>query len=140
MEYLHANGVVHAHLKTTNILVDQDMSVKIADIGLRRVKSCLEVISLQRSFTLFTAPEVFRGQVATFAADVYAFGWILWEIIAREVPHQDKSLQYIRSTLVNKGHRLPIPKIQGYPSGVGACVQAAWGQERKGRPEFAELR
>jgi hypothetical protein len=47
----------------------------------------VQVISLQRSFTAFTAPEVFQGNSPTAAADVYAFGYKTTVFLAVFLPY-----------------------------------------------------
>lgn len=146
MAYLHHSSehtepVVHAHLKTTNILVDQDMNVKIADLGLRRIKSCMELISLQRSFTAFTAPEIFLGSSPGTKADVYAFGWICWEILAREPPLGECSIGFVKDLVVKRQERLPVPDHKQYPKDFAdECITACWAQTPEDRPDFKTLR
>jgi len=92
VSFLHAQSppIIHASLKTTNVLVGTDLNIKITDIGLRKIKACMELTSLQRSFTAFTAPEIFFSRPPTEASDAYSYGMICWEIMTRKPPYDNK--------------------------------------------------
>jgi serine/threonine protein kinase len=57
---------------------------------------------------MWMAPEVIMGKEYTEKADVYAFGIILWEILTREEPYEDKEMMQVGSiTLGSLNHCLP---------------------------------
>jgi len=82
MQALHKIDVIHGNLKPSNILLDEDFNVKIADYGfpaLREVK--FEAVKKQSSI-LYAAPEILKDFVITPTkeGDVYAFGVLVYEI------------------------------------------------------------
>jgi serine/threonine protein kinase len=82
LEYLHSNGIVHCDLKGQNVLLTEQ-GAKIADFGCaRRVEEEL-VIS---GTPVFMAPEVARGEEQGFAADVWALGCTMLEMITGKMP------------------------------------------------------
>lgn len=63
------------------------MKVKLCDFGLAKKLSDLNRGLSQFSGTpAYMAPEVFQKRGYDHKVDVFAFGSILWEIYAREVP------------------------------------------------------
>jgi len=76
----HEAGVVHRDLKPANILVDKDHAI-ITDFG---VAYSLAGPSERGIFGTFAymAPEQARGRPVDHRADVYAFGLILFEMLA----------------------------------------------------------
>jgi len=141
MEFLHSQTppAIHAHLKTSNILITADMGVKITDLGLRRIKACMELTSIQRSFTAFTAPEIFAGETPTKKSDVYSFGWICWEFLSRTPPFANKDIKYIKEA-VRKKKRPSIPDHDDLPAGFNEMIGMAWSHQPLERPEFEDLK
>lgn len=92
IEEAHLAGVVHADLKCDNIIVDQrragvDM-VKVVDFGIARLANAPRD-GEERSVCgtpEYMAPEVIRGGAPGFAADLYAIGIILYELITGVTP------------------------------------------------------
>ncbi|KAL9320776.1 hypothetical protein ACSQ67_012615 [Phaseolus vulgaris] len=88
MEYLHSQGVIHRDLKSSNLLLDDDMRVKVADFG----TSCLETRCRKSKGNSGTyrwmAPEMIKGKPYTRKVDVYSFGIVLWELTTSLLPFQ----------------------------------------------------
>ncbi|XP_040989943.1 serine/threonine/tyrosine-protein kinase HT1-like isoform X2 [Juglans microcarpa x Juglans regia] len=86
MQYLHSQGILHRDLKSENLLLDEDMCVKVADFGI----SCLESqCGSAKGFTgtyRWMAPEMIKEKHHTKKVDVYSFGIVLWEIITALTP------------------------------------------------------
>ncbi|KAF5459883.1 hypothetical protein F2P56_019795 [Juglans regia] len=86
MQYLHSRGILHRDLKSENLLLGEDMCVKVADFGI----SCLESqCGSAKGFTgtyRWMAPEMIKEKHHTKKVDVYSFGIVLWEIITALTP------------------------------------------------------
>ena len=85
----HGHGIVHADLKAENVLLDTDGHAVLADFGIARVlnpelRAGLSLATATLPVNLGTpyalAPECVRGELATPASDVYAFGVLLFKL------------------------------------------------------------
>ncbi len=94
VQYAHAQLVVHRDLKPANILVDGDGRVRLLDFGLAGLLAEDEpreatTIAGRRALTPeYAAPEVLAGERAGVAADVYALGVTLYQLLADALPRE----------------------------------------------------
>lgn len=88
LESAHRAGIVHGDLRPHNIIVSQEGLVKVTDFGLIpafQASSLAQTVWLTRAAP-YLPPEVSEGWHVTAAADVYALGVILFEMITGGVP------------------------------------------------------
>ncbi|BDA49774.1 probable mitogen-activated protein kinase kinase kinase 11 at C-terminar half [Coccomyxa sp. Obi] len=87
MAYLHARGIVHGDLTGSNVLLQSNeasplgVTAKVADFGLSRDMLCASKIETRTCGTItHMPPELLSSDVMSKAADVYAFGVLMWEL------------------------------------------------------------
>ena len=92
LEDAHDESIVHADLKPDNVMVEfrRDGSdwAKVVDFGIARMIGDQEpeAKDLICGTPDYMAPEVIRGNEPTFAADLYAVGIILYELMTGTTP------------------------------------------------------
>jgi serine/threonine protein kinase/tetratricopeptide (TPR) repeat protein len=113
----HQHNVIHRDLKPGNVLLASDGTVKISDFGL--VKRLESDSGQTRSGSIlgtpsYMAPEQARGENQTVgpAADQYALGAILYELLTGRPPFQGTS---VLETLDMVRSREPVPPSQLQP-------------------------
>jgi len=136
---MHSQGVLHRDMKSLNILLDQNMTAKISDFGLSKIKTKSQTTSsnlyVQNNVfgsLLWKAPETFSiKNPFTDKADIYALGIVFWEIASCQVPYEGFDAETIKDS-VKSGERLDIPL--SCPVEFKELIELCWNQEHKQRP------
>ncbi|KAK1946676.1 Serine/threonine-protein kinase STY17 [Phytophthora citrophthora] len=108
LTYLHscAPPVIHRDLKSSNILLNQEMDAKITDFGISRERIDATMTAGVGTL-LWMAPEVMLGERYDDKADMFSFGVVLSEIDQHTLPYA-----HAKSTKSTSGQM--IPTLQFY--------------------------
>nr|XP_016448521.1 PREDICTED: LEAF RUST 10 DISEASE-RESISTANCE LOCUS RECEPTOR-LIKE PROTEIN KINASE-like 1.1 isoform X1 [Nicotiana tabacum] len=84
LAYLHASDVIHCDVKTNNILLDHNFSVKVADFGISRLfpDDVSHISTAPRGTPGYIDPKYHECYQLTSKSDVYSFGVVLVELIS----------------------------------------------------------
>ncbi|KAG8066223.1 hypothetical protein GUJ93_ZPchr0004g39278 [Zizania palustris] len=140
INYLHCLNppIVHWDLKTPNMLVDKNWSVKVGDFGLSRFKANTFVSSKSVAGTPeWMAPEFLRGEPSNEKCDVYSFGVILWELLTTQQPWSGLSPAQVVGAVAFQNRRLTIP--QDTVPELAALVESCWDDDPRQRPSFSSI-
>ncbi|XP_073028288.1 uncharacterized protein [Primulina eburnea] len=140
MNYLnHCNPpIIHRDLKSSNLLVDKNWTVKVGDFGLSRLKHETYLTTKTGKGTpQWMAPEVLRNEPSDEKADVYSYGVILWELVTQKIPWENlNSMQVIGAVgFMNRRLEMPTDVDPQWASIIESC----WLSEPQLRPSFQEL-
>ncbi|XP_036782001.1 serine/threonine-protein kinase B-raf isoform X9 [Manis pentadactyla] len=147
MDYLHAKSIIHRDLKSNNIFLHEDLTVKIGDFGLATVKSrwsgSHQFEQLSGSI-LWMAPEVIRMQDKnpySFQSDVYAFGIVLYELMTGQLPYSNINNRDQIIFMVGRGYLSPdLSKVRSNcPKAMKRLMAECLKKKRDERPLFPQI-
>ncbi|KAK7440448.1 hypothetical protein VKT23_017086 [Stygiomarasmius scandens] len=146
--YLREQSIVHADIKSDNILVDDQGNARIADFGnafyLGQYDSSSSSDSSPGTHP-WVAPElIMAGEnrevpSPSFSSDVFAFGMVVYEIYSTDIPLLAfaNGKQFRAAMLILEGSRPQRPST--IPDDMWILVQACWAQDPSERPSIDEI-
>jgi serine/threonine protein kinase len=159
LAFLHALDppILHRDVKSSNILLDENLDVKLADFGLCRLVpvDASHVTTIPQGTPGYVDPEYYQCYQLTEKSDVYSFGVVLVEIISAKIAmdisrnRREINLANLAITKIQEGAlhelvdlQLEIEVNQEVKVMVSAVAELAFrclASERDDRPDMEEV-
>ena len=135
IDYMHARGVIHRDLKPENVLLDDQMHVKITDFGTAKILdqpkkpprdngdsgpetgSPIDGADVNRAKSFvgtaeYVSPELLTDKQACKASDLWAFGCIIYQLLAGRPPFKAGNEYLTFQKIVSLEYQFP----KGFPA------------------------
>ncbi|KIO23531.1 hypothetical protein M407DRAFT_51502, partial [Tulasnella calospora MUT 4182] len=133
--------VCHGDIKAANVLVTSEYKARLCDFGLARLHEDIGFGRLETSTGMkgsirWCSPEILRDEPRAPTSDVYAWAWLVWEIMTGDLPYQGTSADY---AIMAKIFESTLPQVDG-ASRLSDCLQVwdlmirCWNFEPGQRP------
>jgi serine/threonine protein kinase len=139
LEHAHEAGLVHRDIKPQNLLIMTDGTLKIADFGIARSVDGTQLteVGTVLGTAAYLAPEQAAGESVSAAADVYALGAVLYELLTGRPPYEADNLAelFVKQT---EGSIVPLRELApAAPAELEDAVMHALARAPEYRPESA---
>jgi len=139
MLHLHFYNVIHRDLAARNILLTSSLDVKVSDFGFSRE---LEGTNENRIKTtvgpvFWFPPEALRDHIFSTKTDVWSFGVVVWEVLTRKEPFENKSPSDVIVGVTQSGMTVEIPN--DCPPMFANLMRMCFQQDPASRPTFKEI-
>lgn len=120
LDYAHRNGVVHRDIKPTNILIDKDRDVKIADFSIAHLINSDTTSTMPMGFVgspRYMSPEQVQEDQITNQTDLFSLGIVMYELLTGKHPFAADSFSRLIHMIINEEHtplsthRSDVPEI-----------------------------
>ncbi|MBQ1315196.1 MAG: Stk1 family PASTA domain-containing Ser/Thr kinase [Erysipelotrichaceae bacterium] len=120
--HAHHNDIIHRDIKSQNVLIKDDGTVKLSDFGIASTGDSNQ--QLTQTDTVmgsvhYLAPELARGKPATVQSDIYSLGIVFFEMLTGDVPfHADTAVQ-----IALKHMHDDIPSVRAFNPNIPQSVE-----------------
>ena len=115
--YVHSQGIVHRDFKSANIKVTPSGEVKLMDFGIARSLTAQRITTSGFVIGSFQSlsPEQARGEPATPASDIWAFGVLTYEMLTASLPFEGSNAEELFSKITRANFTAPTILKPGLP-------------------------
>jgi serine/threonine protein kinase len=145
-----AQDIVHLDIKPNNIMIDRSGRVKVLDFGLaefrprksadrktRRPESALSEMDVVMGTVAYMSPEQVEGRDLDGRSDIFSFGVVLAELLAKENPFSDRDNIVTQYNIIHK----EIALGKDIPPALRKIVLKALQKNRERRySDFKEIK
>ncbi len=133
LEHAHKRGIIHRDIKPENVMICRDGQLKLMDFGIASVGS---EESLTQAGTLLgslahVAPEVIKGEKASFASDIFSLATVFYWLLANELPFNGDSPHALLKAIVDNSAK-PIQTVSPFVSDDIAAIVDRGMQKKPG--------
>jgi len=132
LDCAHRAGVVHRDLKPVNIMIQPDGRPKLMDFGIANLDTSL--ITVPGHFfgsPSYMAPELLRGEEATFRADLFSFATVAYEVLTNHKPFEGDSVSAVMYKVVHE----PVLAPRLWRADLPEAYDAVFGRALAKAPE-----
>ncbi|XP_033114548.1 hepatocyte growth factor receptor-like isoform X3 [Anneissia japonica] len=141
MSYLASLKFVHRDLAARNCMLDETLTVKVADFGLSRDIYERDYYSAKdknaKLPVRWMALECLERNIYNTKTDVWSFGVVMWEMLTRGITPYPAVDNWDINRYLAQGRRLPQPQF--CPDEVYHIMQQCWAFSPQSRPSFDGL-
>lgn len=137
LEYLHSKKILHRDVKTLNMFLTKDDSIRIGDLGVAKVLT--HTANFARTMVgtpYYLSPELCEEKPYNTKSDVWALGCVLYEMITTRHPFSSTNQGALILKII-RGKYDPIPPT--YSSDLASVVSACLTKDYRKRADIPTL-
>ena len=117
----HRNKVIHRDVKSQNVLIKDDGTIKLSDFGIALANGAMQLTHKDSVLgsVHYLAPELSKGKPATMQSDIYSLGIVFYELLTGDVPYKaDTPVQVALKHIKGK-----IPSVRSFDPSIPQSVE-----------------
>ena len=137
IEYIHSKNVIHRDIKSQNIFLMKNGTIKIGDFGI--AKSLSNTNSNAKTIIgtpYYFSPEIINGEPYNYKTDIWSLGVVLYEMCNLKLPFDSNNIAQL-SIKILKGNYDPIPFR--YSKEIHNLIKRMLNVDQNNRPDIKEV-
>jgi NIMA (never in mitosis gene a)-related kinase len=135
LKTLHDLGVLHRDLKSANVFLNRDGTIKLGDMNVSKVAKD-GFLKTQTGTPYYASPEVWKDQKYNNKSDIWSLGCVLYEAITLYPPFTAMDMEGLFDR-VTKGQYKPIPP--DYSNDLALVLGKMLDSNAENRPSCDEI-
>lgn len=130
LKALHDLGVFHRDLKSANVFLNKDGTVKLGDMNVSKVSKD-GFLKTQTGTPYYASPEVWQDMKYDKKSDIWSLGCVIYEAMSLKPPFRAQDMEGLYSKILECNYE-PLPRL--YSSELTSTVALLLNPDPKQRP------
>ena len=137
VKYVHDKKVLHRDLKTQNVFLHRDGTIKLGDFGIARVlRFPSEMARTVIGTPYYMSPEIMESRPYEFKSDLWALGCVLYEMTSLKHAFDAQDMNGLVVKIL-RGKALPTPSH--YSAELKGLISKLLAKNPKHRPQMEDI-
>jgi serine/threonine-protein kinase len=139
LQHAHDRGIVHRDVKSSNVMLLRDGSIKVMDFGIARFNREIAATKSEKAIgsVHYISPEQARGEVTDEKSDLYSVGIMMYETLTGVKPFDGDDALAIALMHTNKKPKPPREINSSVPVGLEEIILRAMQKDAAQRYQTA---
>lgn len=140
LDCAHKHHIIHRDIKPHNIIIDENLNVKVTDFGIARIatSSTITYTSSVLGTVHYISPEQAKGKFIDEKSDIYSLGVVMYEMVTGKVPFDTDNAVGIAMQHINEPLVEPIRLVPNMEPWLNSIIVKCMQKNPEERFESAE--
>ncbi|WP_338817587.1 Stk1 family PASTA domain-containing Ser/Thr kinase [Parvimonas micra] len=140
LDCAHKHHIIHRDIKPHNIIIDENLNVKVTDFGIARIatSSTITYTSSVLGTVHYISPEQAKGKFIDEKSDIYSLGVVMYEMVTGRVPFDTDNAVGIAMQHINEPLVEPIRLVPNLETWLNSIIVKCMEKNPENRFESAE--